>query len=216
MNDGSSGEVAGKMQVGECIMLLENQLDLSETLMAFSETAMDSFLASVERRAFRMARVAVAGNNEDALDIVQDAMFSFVRRYAGKPEKEWAPLFHRVLQNTIRDWFRRQKIRNRWRGWVSNFSGRGEEEKEDPMARVVDNGNPGPETAAEHQDAMTALEGAFQKLPLRQQQAFLLRMWEGLSIVETAEAMKCSAGSVKSHYSRAVSFLRKELEGHWP
>ena len=198
-------------------MLPENLLNFSETAMAFSETAMDSFLASVERRAFRTARMAVAGNNEDALDIVQDTMLAFVRRYAAKPENEWAPLFHRVLQNTIRDWYRRQKVRNRWRGFLNIFSGRDEvEEKEDPMAGVADQGNPGPEASQEHQDAMTALELALQKLPLRQQQAFLLRIWEGLSIVETAEAMKCSTGSVKSHYARAVRFLRSELEGHRP
>ena len=185
--------------------------------LPFSETTMDSFLASVERRAFRMARLAAAGNNEDALDIVQDAMLSFVRRYSTKPEKEWPPLFHRVLQNTIRDWFRRQKVRSRWRGWINNLSGQSEEdETEDPMARVADISNPGPEASAEHQDAMTVLETAMQKLPLRQQQAFLLRIWQGMSIVETAEAMKCSASSVKSHYARAVSFLRSELEGHWP
>ena len=198
-------------------MLPENQLTFNEAALAFSETAMDHFLVSVERRAFRRARMAVAGNNEDALDIVQDAMLAFVRRYAAKPEKDWAPLFHRVLQNTIRDWYRRQKVRNRWRGWISSFSGRDEgEEKEDPMARVADQGNPGPEASAEQQDAMTALEVALQKLPLRQQQAFLLRIWEGFSIVETAGAMKCSAGTVKSHYARAVSFLRSELEDHWP
>lgn len=191
-------------------MLLENRVP-------FNETAMDSFLASVEKRAFRMARTAAAGNNDDALDIVQDAMLAFVRRYASHPGQEWAPLFHRVLQNTIRDWFRRQKIRNRWRGWVGNLAGRDPgEETEDPMARVADKSNPGPAASAEHQDAMTALEIALQKLPLRQQQAFLLRLLEGLSIVETAAAMKCTAGSVKSHYARAVSFLRNELEGHWP
>ena len=191
-------------------MLLENRVP-------FNETAMDSFLASVEKRAFRLARTAAAGNSDDALDIVQDAMLAFVRRYASHPGQEWAPLFHRVLQNTIRDWFRRQKIRNRWRGWLGNLASRDPgEETEDPMARVADKNNPGPAASAEHQDAMTALEVAMQKLPLRQQQAFLLRLLEGLSIVETAAAMKCSAGSVKSHYARAVSFLRNELEGHWP
>ncbi len=185
--------------------------------LAFSETAMDSFLASVERRAFRMARLAAAGSNEDALDIVQDAMLAFVRHYSAKPEADWTPLFYRILQNTIRDWFRRQKVRNRWRGWISSLRGRDEgEETEDPMARVADQNNPGPETSVEHQDAMIALEEALLKLPLRQQQAFLLRTWQGFSIVETAAAMKCSAGSVKSHYSRAVNFLRSELEGHWP
>jgi RNA polymerase sigma-70 factor (ECF subfamily) len=164
-----------------------------------------------------MARVAVAGDDEAALDIVQDTMLAFVRRYAAKGRDEWPPLFHRVLQNTIRDWYRRQKVRNRCRGWLSHFIGHGDDAKEaDPYARVVDNANPGPEKAVEQRDAMATLEIGLQKLPRRQQQAFLLRIWEGLSIIETAAAMQCSAGSVKSHYFRALTFLRQELEGHWP
>ena len=183
----------------------------------YREISLDRFLAAVEKRAFRMARVATGGSTEDALDIVQDAMLAFVRKYATKPESDWRPLFFRILQNQIRDWFRRQAVRNRWRGWLKSFQGDDEaEQHEDPLERVADEKSPEPPVELEHREAIVVLEGALHKLPGRQQQAFLLRAWEGMSIVETAAAMGCSAGSVKSHYARAVSRLRQELEGHWP
>jgi len=183
----------------------------------YREIGLERFLAAVEKRAFRMARVATGGSTEDALDIVQDAMLAFVRKYAFRPESDWRPLFYRVLQNKIRDWFRRQAVRNRWRGFLKNFQDADEADRhEDPLERVADEKTSEPPIELENREAMVVLEKAMQKLPGRQQQAFLLRVWEGMSIVETAAAMECSAGSVKSHYARAVSSLRRELEGHWP
>lgn len=180
------------------------------------KTDLESFLASVEKQAFRMARFAAGGSTEDGLDIVQDTMLSFVRKYSDKPAAEQRPLFFRVLQSRIRDWQRRQTVRRRWRAWLDNFSDRSEKDAEDPMARVADKADPGPEKRTQNRDAMDALEEALHKLPTRQQQVFLLRVWEGLSVAETAATMGCSAGSVKSHYSRAVRSLRKDLEDHWP
>ena len=183
----------------------------------YREIGLERFLAAVEKRAFRMARVATGGSTEDALDIVQDSMLAFVRKYASRPESDWRPLFFRILQNQIRDWFRRQAVRNRWRGWLKSFPGADEaDQHEDPLEGVADQKTSEPPVELEHREAMVILEGALQKLPARQQQVFLLRVWEGMSIVETAAAMECSAGSVKSHYARAVSRLRRELEGHWP
>ena len=184
---------------------------------SFREIGLERFLAAVEKRAFRMARVATGGSTEDALDIVQDTMLAFVKKYASRPESDWRPLFFRVLQNRIRDWFRRQAVRNRWRGWLKSFNNAGEkDDQEDPLARVADEKAFEPPRELENREAMLVLEKALQKLSGRQQQAFLLRAWEGMSIIETAAAMECSAGSVKSHYARAVHSLRQELEGYWP
>ncbi len=180
-----------------------------------SSRAMDSFLASVERRAFRIAQMAV-GSTEDALDIVQDAMFGLVKRYADKPPSDWKPLFYRILMSRIRDWYRRRSVRNRWRAWLRNIRYEDRSEETDSIETLPAPPGGNPDAQVMIGDAMAALDRAIQALPLRQQQAFLLRAWEGLSVRETAKAMKCTSGSVKTHYSRAVHTLRDELGEHWP
>ena len=177
--------------------------------------SMERFLASVERRAFRMAQVTTR-STEDALDIVQDAMLSLVRRYAGKSEAEWKPLFYRILTNRIRDWYRRNKVRNRWRRWLQPILKGEDTENVDPIEDLPDPAGRNPAEQAIIGDSVAALDSALQSLPLRQRQAFLLRAWEGLSVRETAVAMRCSAGSVKTHYARAIRTLRILLEDHWP
>ena len=172
--------------------------------------ALDRFLAGVERRAFLTARFAL-GNADDALDVVQDAMLQLVRSYANRGEQEWGPLFHTILQSRISDWRRRAKVRNRLRVW---FGGKEQDDDSDPLHNMVDNRSPDPPGQLRDKQAMAALETAIHKLPPRQQQAFMLRVWEGLDIAQTARAMKCSEGSVKTHYSRAVHALREKLEDH--
>jgi RNA polymerase sigma-70 factor (ECF subfamily) len=172
--------------------------------------ALDRFLAGVERRAFLKARFAL-GNADDALDVVQDAMLQLVRSYANRGEQEWGPLFHTILQSRISDWRRRAKVRNRLRVW---FGGKEQDDDSDPLQNMVDNRSPDPPGQLRDKQAMAVLEAAIHKLPPRQQQAFMLRVWEGLDIAQTARAMKCSEGSVKTHYSRAVHALRAKLEDH--
>ena len=175
---------------------------------------MDQFLESVERRAYSIAKMAV-GHSEEALDIVQDAMLKLVQLYADKPEQEWRCLFFKILQSRIRDWYRRNKVRNRWRVWLDKL-GFGEEEDEDPLARFADQTTLEPSHDLGNERSRQALNNTLEKLPLRQQQAFLLRAWEGLSEEETAIVMSCSKGSVKTHYSRAREALKYALEGYAP
>ena len=174
--------------------------------------AMERFLAGVERRAFRMARFAVR-DGDDALDIVQDAMFRLVRSYARAPEAEWPLLFFRILRNRLLDHQRRGSVRRRVLAW---FGSDGEDDDFDPIAALPGPAADGPAEQVMAADAMQALEAAVGRLPGRQQQAFLLRTLEGLDIAATAAVMGCSQGSVKTHYSRAVHSLRAELGEHWP
>ena len=183
--------------------------------MATNSEAMERFLTSVERRAFRMAQIATR-STEDALDIVQDAMLGLVTRYAAKSESEWKPLFYRILTSRIRDWQRRKAVRDRFGGWLPTPHGRRSAEGEDPFETVPDPDRPSPVDRMVLDDAVAALDSALGTLPLRQQQAFLLRAWEGLNVRETARAMGCTAGSVKTHYSRAIHALRSRLEDYRP
>lgn len=171
--------------------------------------ALDRFLAGVERRAYRMARIAT-GDEQEALDLVQEAMLNLVSRYRDRPEPEWGPLFYRILQSRIRDWYRRTRVRLWWRRWLTPAQQDGDDE-EDPLDRAPDLTRPTPDRDLQNRRAMAALEAALHELPLRQQQAFLLRAWEELDVAQTAHAMGCSEGSVKTHYSRAVHTLRNKL-----
>jgi RNA polymerase sigma-70 factor (ECF subfamily) len=176
---------------------------------ALDTQALDRFLAGVERRALRIAEFG-AGNREDALDIVQDAMLKLAERYADRPEPEWGPLFHRILQSRIADFHRREAVRRRWRVW---FRG-GDEERGDPLENQPAPAAVEPERRSDADTMAETLERVLTDLPRRQQQAFLLRTWEGMSVAETAAAMGCSEGSVKTHLSRAMHALREQLEEH--
>lgn len=173
------------------------------------QRTLERFLAGVERRAYRMARIATS-NSDDALDIVQDAMLKLVEKYGDRGEAELGPLFHCILQSRIRDWYRRSSVRNRLRSWLG-----GEDDEEDALQLVADPAGRSPEEILAARGGIEALEVALTELPLRQQQVFLLRAWEGLDVRDTARAMKCAEGSVKTHYSRALAALRVKLGEHW-
>ena len=174
------------------------------------ERTLDLFLKRVERRALRMAELATL-NRDEALDLVQDAMFGFVRHYAVKPEAEWTPLFYRVLDSRLNDWHRRRQVRSRW---LAVFIRDPEDDEGDEVAQAPDLNDPGPLLRLAGTEAARDLDAALQRLPLRQRQAFLLRVWEGLDVADTAQAMRCSEGSVKTHLSRALVTLRRALEDH--
>ncbi len=170
--------------------------------------ALNQFLASVELKAFKIAQAALR-HEDDALDAVQDAMLQLARAYAKRPAEEWKPLFYRILENRIRDMQRRRTVRGRVMAWLPS---RGDEDDDevDPLAQAP-SPEPQPVRRLELDEAMGALEKALERLPQRQQQAFLLRTLEGLDVAATALAMGCSQGSVKTHYFRAVQALRAQL-----
>lgn len=176
------------------------------------ERQLNRFLAEIERRALRIAEIAVRDRDE-ALDLVQDAMIKLVRSYGDRPHEEWTPLFYRILQNGIRDWHRRQTVRNRVMAWFGRPGARDEDydavaQAPDPLART-------PEDELQADQAMQRLESAVRTLPRRQREAFMLRTFEGLDVAGTAVAMGCSEGSVKTHCSRAMHTLREKLGDHW-
>lgn len=168
---------------------------------------LEEFLMETERRAFRMAQMSTR-NREDALDIVQDAMMQLTSKYANKPADEWAPLFYRILNNRIMDFHRRNTTQSRWRVWFTKVDD--EDDLYDPVQHAPSH-DLEPGAVADLEDSVERVDHFVQQLSPRQRQAFLLRAWEGMDVAETAKIMKCSQGSVKTHYSRAIHFLREQL-----
>jgi len=176
---------------------------------------MSDFLASVERRAFKQAVFSVH-DDEAALDIVQDSMMRLAEKYSDKPAAELPLLFQRILQNAIRDHFRRGKVRSTWTTLLSSMGLGGEDEDGDPLEtlEVEDASNvpTSPADQLEQVQVMGEIEAALKSLPARQREAFVLRYWEELDVSETAKVMGCSEGSVKTHCSRATHALAKILK----
>ncbi len=185
---------------------IERSLNPSKTKM--NSRALDQFLISVEKRAFKIAQMGLR-NDDDALDAVQDSMMKLVQSYASRPVDEWRPLFYRILANRIRDMQRRRTVRGRIMAWLPTRDADDDDEY-DPIASAP-SPDPGPAKRLELDQAIGVLETAVADLPRRQQQAFLLRNFEGLDVAETASAMGCSEGSVKTHYFRALESLRARL-----
>ena len=178
-----------------------------------STQEIDSFLAGVERRAFKQALFTIQ-DHHSALDVVQNAMLKLVERYRDKPAEELPLLFQRILQNTIHDHFRRGKVRDFWVRLVSplsNKDGETGDTLESLAAASEATHQPSPEKEANANQRLAAIEQALTELPLRQRQAFLLRYWEELDVAETAKAMQCSEGSVKTHCFRATNALAEKL-----
>ena len=179
-----------------------------------TEQELNEFLKSVERRAFK--RTVYAVRDEDAaLDIVQDAMIRLCNSYADRPSSEWPMLFQRILSNATLDWFRRQKVRNAVFQNIGDLEAAvGDDDGDfDLLAalKIDEPGTEGAEDTASRTQTLGAIEEEVEKLPARQREAFLLRYWEELDVAETAAAMGCSEGSVKTHCSRAVQALSKAL-----
>lgn len=184
-----------------------------ETPLATHKELSD-FLAQVERRAFKQCVFAVQ-NDESALDIVQDAMLRLAEKYSARPPSELPLLFQRILQNGIRDHFRRQRVRSAWTTPLA-YLAPGDDTDADPLEtlEVDDDANipASPAERLEQSQVMALIEEAVRSLPGRQREAFLLRYWEELDVSETAKAMGCSEGSVKTHCSRATHALAKILK----
>ena len=187
---------------------VHGDLDLSDPEAQTRSRALNQFLAGVELKAFKIAQAALR-HEDDALDAVQDAMLQLARAYSQRPEAEWKPLFYRILENRIRDMQRRRTVRGRVMAWLP-LRGEDEEDEPDPIAQAP-SPEPQPARRLELDQAVTALERALGTLPRRQRQAFLLRTLEGMDVAETAHAMGCSEGSVKTHYFRALQALRAQL-----
>jgi RNA polymerase sigma-70 factor (ECF subfamily) len=181
-----------------------------------TDKELSDFLENVERRAFKQAVYAVR-KDESAFDIVQDAMIKLAEKYGDKPAAELPMLFQRILQNTIHDYFRREKVRNTWVSLFSSMGGDSENQSDFDLLESysAEEGAQASESSAdklEREQVLGIIDEEVQKLPTRQREAFLMRYWEDMDVAETAAAMGCSEGSVKTHCSRATHALAHALK----
>jgi RNA polymerase sigma-70 factor, ECF subfamily len=179
-----------------------------------TEKELATFLAEVERRAFKQAVFAVRDEHL-ALDLVQDAMLKLTQSYGAKPATELPLLFQRILQNTIRDHYRRQKVRSLWTTLLSSLTPNREDDDQDPLETLEpayeSNRQEAPGDRLEQSQILEIIEEEISRLPERQREAFIMRYWEELDVAETARRMRCSEGSVKTHCSRATHTLAAAL-----
>lgn len=181
-----------------------------------SDKELSDFLESVERRAFKQAAFAVR-KDEAALDIVQDAMIKLAEKYGDKPAAELPLLFQRILQNTIHDYFRSEKVRGTWVTLFSGLRGNSDDNEhfdllESYEAEEGTQASESSEDKVSRDQVLQAIDAEVQKLPGRQREAFLLRYWQDMDVAETAAIMGCSEGSVKTHCSRATHALAHALK----
>ena len=176
-----------------------------------TEQELSDFLKGVEKRAFKRSVYHVR-NDEAALDIVQDSMMKLAEHYGDKPPEELPMLFQRILSNCTLDWFRRQKTRNALFSNMSDFEVAGEDGNFDILETLMSaEGSESAEDSTRRAQILREIEVEIQALPARQREAFLMRYWEDMNVAETAAAMGCSEGSVKTHCSRAVHALSRAL-----
>jgi len=157
-----------------------------------------------------MARIATK-DDEVALDLVQDTMLKLVSKYSKKTSTEWPPLFYRILQSRITDWYRRQSTQSKWRSWLGKNTEDEDDFRDSPLENQSNDNDILPDESLQGFELNAILESAISDLPMRQKQAFMLRAWQEFSTKETSAMMKCSEGSVKTHYSRAIATLKENL-----
>ena len=186
-------------------------------LLLASEQELSDFLKSVDKRAFKRTLYHVR-DEEAALDIVQDSMIKLAEHYGDKPINELPMLFQRILSNCTLDYFRRQKTRNALFTNLSDFESSNDESGDFDLLEtyaVEENERESAQSAEDQirrKQLLGQIEKEIQELPARQREAFLMRYWEEMDVAETAAAMGCSEGSVKTHCFRAVQTLSKALK----
>jgi len=177
-------------------------------LKSTAESRLKNFMQDVTGRALVMMESATQGQHGIAMDLVQEAFISLHKSYAEKSTEEWYPLFYTILNNKLQDWRRKEARRNQPFSFFKKVS---LDDDEVEFDNLVDESTPSPLEFLDQAVTAEEIQEAIAKLPVRQQQAFMLRAWEGFDTQTTAQIMNCTEGSVKTHYHRAIQGLRASL-----
>ena len=186
----------------------QSQSENTSTQAGTVEQRLKFFMQDVTGRALVMMESATQGQNGIAMDLVQEAFISLHKSYADKNMDEWYPLFYTILNHKLQDWRRKEARRA---SPFSLFRKINLDSDEEESMDIVDESTPNPLHFLDQEVTIEEIQHAITKLPVRQQQAFMLRAWEGFNTQTTAQIMDCSEGSVKTHYHRAIQSLKVTL-----
>lgn len=178
------------------------------TLKSTAELRLKNFMQEVTGRALVMMESATQGQHGIATDLVQESFIALHKAYTDKSTEEWYPLFYTILNNKLQDWRRKEARRNQPFSFFKKVS---LDDNDIEQLDIVDDNTPNPYTFLDRAVTAEEIQEAIAKLPVRQQQAFMLRAWEGFDTQTTAQIMNCTEGSVKTHYHRAIQALRASL-----
>ncbi|RFC83995.1 RNA polymerase sigma factor [Acinetobacter sichuanensis] len=186
----------------------KSQSETAAALKSTAEQRLKFFMQDVTGRALVMMESATQGHNGIAMDLVQEAFISLHKSYAEKSTEEWYPLFYTILNNKLQDWRRKEARRA---SPFSLFRKVSLDNDDEEAMDIVDESTPNPLQFLDQDLTIEEIQEAISRLPVRQQQAFMLRAWEGFDTQTTASIMNCTEGSVKTHYHRAIQGLRTTL-----
>jgi RNA polymerase sigma factor (sigma-70 family) len=158
----------------------------------------DAFTDLVERYRSVALRVAYGIAGDDAEDVVQEACVKAFRALPGfHPDRPFRPWLLAIVANEARN---RQRGIGRRRRVGLRVAGR----------RAVD--GPDPVEAIERDEDRRRLLAAVARLGPADREIVALRWFAELTEAETASALGCPVGTVKSRSSRALARLRRLLE----
>jgi len=187
---------------------VDRDRQLVEALRRREPAAAECLVAKYGDRAYRLA-TGIAGNSQDAEEVVQDAFWTVVRKIdTFRGESAFGSWFYRIVANAAY-----QRLR-RWPGRRSEI----------PLDEVLplfhENGqhaapiadwSPSVDDPSRQTELRMALAAALAELPLHYRAALILHDVEGLSNVAVAETLGLGVPNVKSRVHRARLFLRKRL-----
>ncbi|MGW5556669.1 SigE family RNA polymerase sigma factor [Micromonospora sp. NPDC003944] len=147
----------------------------------------DGYLAFVENHQHRLLRAAylICGNQHQAEDLLQDALLKLALRWSSVRNSDPSAYVRAILYRDSVSWWRRRR-----REWLSAAP---------------------PDQVAHDRDGALRLtmHEALGLLPPRQRAVLVLRYYEDLTEVATAEALGVTVGTVKSQCHAALRRLRE-------
>jgi len=170
----------------------------------------DAFRVLVERHSRRLFRLAyrMTGNEQDAEEIVQDALVRAYRRLDRFEQRSnFGTWLYRICANCALDRMRKQRVEDVHREPTPDP----EDDTKGPLETAASDA-PGPERLALSGELGQGVRTAMNSLSATERAAFVMRHVDGHSIEDIAKTLGLNIGATKNSVFRAVQKLRRHLE----